>query len=120
MSCAPSEKELKDYSSKLQAELLNSDRTISIQKAMNLPKDHVRFKKLETDPTAKLQTPGAAGKKKISLVGADGSKPPLKLTTKGPIKIIAKDQADPRASTAAHPLKTGEKRPSSQVKMAIA
>lgn len=30
LSCAPSEKELKDYSSKLQAELLNSDQTIKI------------------------------------------------------------------------------------------
>lgn len=86
---------------------------------MNLPKDHIRFKKLDVDPTAKLQTPGAGAKKKISLVGTESSKPPLKLTTKGPIKIIPKDQADPRASSAAHPLKIGEKRPSSQVKMAM-
>ena len=118
VSCAPSEKELKDYSGKLQAELLNSDQTIAIQKAMNLPKEHIRFKKLDADPTAKLQTPGAVAKKKISLVGADGSKPPLKLTTKGPIKIIPKDQGDPRASATGLPLKIGERR-SSQVKMTM-
>jgi len=54
VSCAPSEKELKEYSSRLQDQLLRSDQTIKIQQAMNLPKDHVRFKKLDTDPTAKL------------------------------------------------------------------
>lgn len=88
---------------------------------MNLPKDHIRFKKLDADPIAKLQTPGAAAKKKLSLVGADSSKPPLKLATKGPIKIIPKDPADPTATTAAttHPLKIAEKRPSSQIKLSL-
>jgi hypothetical protein len=54
LSCAPSEQDLKEYSSKLQEELLNSDQTIKIQKAINLPKDHVRFKKLDADPLSRL------------------------------------------------------------------
>lgn len=86
---------------------------------MNVPKDHIRFKKLDSDPIAKLGTPGAVAKKKINLTGTDGSKPPLKLAAKGPIKILPKDSGDGKVAntaTTSQPL-TLEKRPSSQAKL---
>jgi hypothetical protein len=55
---------------------------------MNIPKDHIRFQKFNDDPTIKLTTPGAGTKTKIAALGGEVSKPPLKLTTKGPIKMI--------------------------------
>jgi hypothetical protein len=35
---APSQRELKEYTSKLEDELLRSDQTIKVQKAMNVPR----------------------------------------------------------------------------------
>mmetsp|Transcript_16078 Transcript_16078/g.27144 ORF Transcript_16078/g.27144 Transcript_16078/m.27144 type:complete len:86 (+) Transcript_16078:874-1131(+) len=40
LSQAPSQKDLKDYSNKLQEEFLQSDRVIKIHQTMNIPKDH--------------------------------------------------------------------------------
>lgn len=93
LNSVPSEKELKDYSSKLEAQLLNSEKTIKIHKTMNIPKDHIRFQKINEDPTIKLTTPGASIKAKVAGLG-DVSKPPLKLSTKGPIKMIPRSQID--------------------------
>lgn len=63
----PSQKELKDYSQKLQDELLQSDQNIKIQKAMNVPKTGDRFN----------ATPGHAPAKTL------GATQPLKLPPKG-------------------------------------
>jgi hypothetical protein len=48
---------------------------------MNVPKDFKKFV-IKPDPLANLGTPGSM------------NKPPLKLATKGPIKIIAKNAID--------------------------
>lgn len=62
-----------------------------------IPKDPVKFGKLEQDPLAKLENPAAVSTlkpiPKFTKMPADmgGAKPPLKLSTKGPIKIIPRD-----------------------------
>ena len=61
---------------------------------MNIPKDHQRFR-VDNDPTAKLEAPGTGLKAKILKAGGtEMSKPPLKISAKGPIKIIQRDNMD--------------------------
>ena len=82
----PSQKDLKDYSNKLQSEFLKSDEMIKVQKAMSIPKDHKKFV-VRQDPLASLGTPGSI------------NKPPLKLSTRGSIKVLpraAVDQSSPQ------------------------
>ena len=99
LKSVPTEKDLKDYSNKLESQLLESDQTIKIQKAMILPKNYIKFTKIQQDPIAKLNAPGSAIKPvNITKIVAQGdfneqiSKPQLKVSNKAPIKIISRDK----------------------------
>lgn len=68
----PSQKDLKDYSSKLQQEYLKSDQTVKVKKLMNkAPPEGIKL----------FQSSSTMSK-------------PLKLTKKGPIKVLKQESVD--------------------------
>lgn len=83
----PTQKDLKEYSSKLKHEYLRSDSTVKLHKAMNLPSDHKRFR----DSISSLMHNESPLVRQPYPDNSDGSDQKPKLTVaKGPIKLSHK------------------------------